>query len=89
MINAYKAIKNDLGELTTILKELEEDYLDKAYLGIVEDPNDPNKEGRCKIRVFGLHEEEIETEEEQDDFRAESHPETRSRDNIAPFQSRT
>jgi|AntRauTorckE6833_2_1112554.scaffolds.fasta_scaffold07099_2 DNA adenine methylase len=30
LINAYKAIKNDLGELTTILKELEEDYLDKG-----------------------------------------------------------
>lgn len=41
----------------------EEDYIDKTYLGIVEDVNDPNKEGRCKIRVFGLHENTISTKD--------------------------
>ena len=41
----------------------DEDYIDKAYLGTVEDANDPNKEGRCKIRVYGLHEEGILTED--------------------------
>jgi DNA adenine methylase len=33
LINAYRAIKDDLGELTTILKELEEDYLEKGKSG--------------------------------------------------------
>ena len=41
----------------------EEDYIDKVYLGTVEDPNDPNREGRCKIRIFGMHEEDIATED--------------------------
>lgn len=34
-----------------------EDYLDKSFMGIIEDPNDPRREGRCKIRVFGVHED--------------------------------
>ncbi len=34
-----------------------QDYLDKSYMGIVEDPNDPRKEGRCRIRVFGIHDD--------------------------------
>jgi hypothetical protein len=38
------------------------DYVDKDYLGIVEDPNDPRKEGRCRIRVFGIH-DDLETED--------------------------
>jgi len=33
-----------------------DDLIDKQYLGIVEDANDLRREGRCKIRVFGLHE---------------------------------
>jgi hypothetical protein len=31
------------------------DLIDKQFLGTVEDSNDPNKEGRCRIRVFGIH----------------------------------
>lgn len=34
-----------------------EDYLDKSYMGIVEDPNDPRKEGRCKVKIFGIHDD--------------------------------
>lgn len=29
---------------------------DQTYVGIVEDIKDDRKEGRCKVRVFGLHE---------------------------------
>ena len=43
------------------INKREDDYIDKAYLGVVEDPNDDRKEGRCKIRIFGLHEDDIPT----------------------------
>lgn len=33
------------------------DLLDKQFLGIVEDPNDPRKEGRAKIRVVSIHDD--------------------------------
>lgn len=36
--------------------------LDGKYMGVVEDPNDPKKEGRCRIRVFGIHGSEIPTD---------------------------
>jgi len=39
-----------------------DDLLNKQYLGIVEDVNDLRREGRCKVRVFGLH-EGIETDD--------------------------
>lgn len=39
------------------INKREDDYIDKSYLGIVEDPNDPRKEGRCKIRVFGIYDD--------------------------------
>jgi hypothetical protein len=39
-----------------------EDYLDKSFMGVIEDPNDPRREGRCRIRVFGIH-EGLETED--------------------------
>jgi hypothetical protein len=32
----------------------DDDYIDKKYMGVVEDANDPRKEGRAKIRVFGI-----------------------------------
>jgi len=32
----------------------EQDLIDKQFLGIVEDPNDPRKEGRAKIRVISI-----------------------------------
>lgn len=52
---------DNIGEI----KSRQEDYVDKVYLGTVEDSNDPNKEGRCRIRVFGVHgsPEEIATED--------------------------
>lgn len=31
-----------------------EDLIDKQFLGIVEDPNDPRKEGRARIRVVSI-----------------------------------
>lgn len=49
---------DSLGEINS----RDADYIDKAYLGIVEDPNDPRKEGRCKIKVFGIH-DDIATED--------------------------
>jgi len=52
-------MSDDIGEIN----KRNEDYVDKAYLGTVEDANDPNKEGRCKIRVYGLHEDGISTED--------------------------
>lgn len=39
-----------------------EDYIDKSFMGVVEDANDPRREGRCKIRVFGIH-DDIEVED--------------------------
>jgi len=39
-----------------------EDYVDKTYLGLVEDANDPRKEGRARLRVFGIH-DDIEVED--------------------------
>ena len=35
----------------------ERDLIDKQFLGIVEDPNDPRKEGRAKVRVISLHDD--------------------------------
>lgn len=40
----------------------EDDLLNKQFLGIVEDTADPRKEGRCRIRVFGLH-DDLKTED--------------------------
>lgn len=42
-----------LGEIN----QREQDYIDKSYLGIVEDANDPRKEGRARVRVFGIHDD--------------------------------
>lgn len=33
------------------------DLLDKQFLGIVEDPNDPRKEGRARIRVISIYDD--------------------------------
>lgn len=33
------------------------DLVDKQFLGIVEDPNDPRKEGRAKIRVVSIYDD--------------------------------
>jgi hypothetical protein len=52
-----------MSDRTGEIDSSDEDYINKAYLGIVEDPNDPKKEGRCKIRIFGLHEEDITVED--------------------------
>lgn len=38
------------------------DFIDNKFMGVVEDPNDPRKEGRCKVRVFGIHGKDIPTE---------------------------
>jgi len=34
-----------------------QDLLDKQFLGIIEDPNDPRKEGRARVRVISLHDD--------------------------------
>lgn len=47
-----------LGEIN----KRDEDYLDKKYMGIVEDANDPRKEGRAKIRIFGIY-DDLETKD--------------------------
>lgn len=51
-------MRDNIGEVNN----RHEDRVDKTYLGIIEDSNDPNKEGRCKIRVFGIH-DDIPTED--------------------------
>ena len=33
------------------------DFKDQQFIGIIEDPNDPRKEGRAKIRVVGVHDD--------------------------------
>lgn len=33
------------------------DLVDKQFLGIIEDPNDPRKEGRAKIRVISIYDD--------------------------------
>lgn len=35
----------------------ERDLIDKQFLGIIEDVDDPRREGRAKVRVISLHEE--------------------------------
>lgn len=35
----------------------EEDLVDKQFLGVIEDPNDPRKEGRAKVRVVSIHDD--------------------------------
>lgn len=39
------------------IERRENDLVDKQFLGIVEDPNDPRKEGRAKIRVVGVYDD--------------------------------
>ena len=34
-----------------------DDLIDKQYLGVVEDANDPRKEGRARIRVVSIHDD--------------------------------
>lgn len=52
-----------MSDITREINSGDEDYVDKAYLGTVEDANDPRKEGRCRIRVFGIHEDTIKTKD--------------------------
>lgn len=33
------------------------EILENSYVGVIEDVDDPNFEGRCKIRVFGVYED--------------------------------
>ena len=44
------------------INKRQDDFIDKQYMGVVEDPNDPRKEGRCRVRVFGIHGKDIPTE---------------------------
>ena len=44
-------------------KKRYEDLIDKRLLGTIEDANDPDLEGRCKVRVFGIHGEAIPVED--------------------------
>jgi hypothetical protein len=56
-----------LGDLTTLLKNLisSEQYKRKLsfYTGKIEDNNDPEKLGRCRIRVYGQFSDEIPTKD--------------------------
>lgn len=44
-------MKDRIGEIDN----RKEDYIDKIFIGIVEDIDDPDKEGKCKVRIFGVH----------------------------------
>lgn len=39
------------------------DLIDKQFLGTVEDAKDPDFEGRCRVRVFGIHGEAVPIED--------------------------
>jgi hypothetical protein len=39
------------------------DLIDKQFLGTVEDSRDPNKDGRCRLRIFGIHGESVPVED--------------------------
>lgn len=41
----------------------ESDYLNKTYMGVVETIDDPRREGRCRVRVIGIHEDEVAPED--------------------------
>lgn len=49
-----KSIKELAGEF---LNKLEDDNYSKDYVGTVEDNKDPEKIGRCRIRVHGLYDD--------------------------------
>lgn len=44
-------MKDIIGEIN----DRKEDYIDKIFIGTVEDIDDPRREGRCRVRVFGIH----------------------------------
>lgn len=50
-------------DLTALLKEYlqykETQVLEKKYIGKVEDNNDPERLGRCRIRVYGIYDNKI------------------------------
>lgn len=50
----YKSIKEYSSEY---LNQTEDDNYSKDYVGVVEDNKDPEKIGRCKVRVHGLYDE--------------------------------
>ncbi len=39
------------------IEKRDRDLIDKQFLGVVEDPNDPRKEGRARIRVVSIHDD--------------------------------
>lgn len=41
------------GKIKDFKLHQDEDY--RIFRGVIEDNNDPEKRGRCKIRIFGLH----------------------------------
>ena len=41
----------------------EDEYVNMVFMGVVEDIQDPRKEGRCKVRVISMHEDAIATED--------------------------
>ena len=53
-------LKKDISEIVNQYlydSVVEDDTYTKNYIGIVLDNKDPDKYGRCKIRVHGLHDE--------------------------------
>lgn len=56
-MNTRKFLSEDIYSLLKILLDKEQDSFDKRYTGKVIDNKDPQKLGRCKIRVFGIFDE--------------------------------
>ncbi len=48
----YMAVRTDIKHLAPKVSRF-----DGIYRGVIEDNNDPDKLGRCKIRVWGIHDE--------------------------------
>ena len=46
-------LKNDLESY-----QPQEGRLPGIYRGVIEDNNDPDKTGKCQVRVFGIHTED-------------------------------
>ena len=45
------------------IEKRNQDLIDKQFLGTVEDANDPDLEGRCRVRVFGIHGDAVPVED--------------------------
>lgn len=58
-MNIRDTLNKDINSVLKSLIEIVEEKYPYFYTGIVIDNNDPDKLGRCRIRVYGVYDEEI------------------------------